>query len=74
MGTREKAAARASSGIDKVLQRHKALNPDRGLTVLIAIDEGTGQLFLCSAKGTIAKREEAIGRNLDDRCYGRERR
>jgi hypothetical protein len=52
-----------------VLNLHKELNPVRGTPLLVGLDQSTGQLFFCSARGSCLKRERAISESVQRQLY-----
>jgi hypothetical protein len=55
-----RASRSTKSSVDQILALHREMNPVPGMPVIVAIDQSSGQLFICAAKGTIAARLEGM--------------
>jgi hypothetical protein len=70
MGNPGKGSAPGKARILEVLALHRELNPVPGQPVIVAIDQRTGQLFLCASKGSSIARDQAARRRSDELLRG----
>jgi hypothetical protein len=59
MGNPGEHRRRPKVGVDQVLALHRELNPVPGRPLLVAIDQASGQLFFCAAKGSCLARDRS---------------